>query len=576
MSPQDPPTTIDGRAQAAAAHLRAEAAGRARPAFDPDHTPATPTPAGPRTADPRRPARLALAAAAVVAVVVGGTVWVTGRDDGGTTPAGEVRVDEIRPYLFDPVPDGFELAGVAETDGTQSETWDAGVLAGGPLTTFGPSVDDPRLGVTVMATDLLDSDEDGGAREVEVGGRTALLRQSAELGSTSVLSVPLDGDPQGRHLVVIGRDVDDEVIIAVAEATTTEELTSTVADHAVPDGWERLDVDESGLVASSPLAAARGGVPGRSRMATYLAGGKETTTMLSVAVVGTTEAATFTQRLLLTDSESTTVRGHRAVVGRVGGTTADMPDGTWVVMWPERPGEALTVTGTGVSRDQLLAAAETIQPADDATWAELLESTALGDLLGWQDGTSTEEVGRGTFADGTAWVLRLRTDQVDGDEGETTSEPMLDLTVAVTGDSSSSTETGSSSFSGVGTAIDDDGNPVAGEPTALGSLTTLEQGGRRFASGFTTAAAARVVLVDADGRSLGDAQLVAGAGIHAWVAELTTADGSPAGQPVAVVAYDDDGTELARRDLPTVNDDGSTHYPGDPDSSGSPTTTAGG
>src|SRR5690606_8730533 len=88
-----------------------------------------------------------------------------------------------------------------------------------------------------------------------------------------------------------------------------------------------------------------------------------------------------------------------------GGVTIGWQEG-WVVRWTERPGEMLSLSGLGLTREELLAAAETLQPVDPTRWRELLEATALGDLHVYDGDRPSVEMGRGRFADGTAWVLR--------------------------------------------------------------------------------------------------------------------------------------------------------------------------
>ena len=86
----------------------------------------------------------------------------------------------------------------------------------------------------------------------------------------------------------------------------------------------------------------------------------------------------------------------------------------------------------------------------------------------------------------------------------------------------------------------------------------------KVCNGEVSDAVTKVVLGDRDGKVVAEAELVSGAGIHAWVAEMTPSGGDLARQPVEAVAYDADGNELARRSVPWATGDGSMQFPGDP------------
>ena len=565
---------IDARGRAAASHVRTEASTRPVPTFDPERVTTVPAPTMNET-DPRRPARLLLAAAAVIAVIAAGVVWSTSRGEDGQAPAGQVRSNLIRPYLPEPSPEGMKLAGVADIDGSGTDL--TGTDAeGGPLITYGPAENDPRLGITVMANEM---DLSGGetSETVQIGEQTAVIHDDPATGAT-MLAMALPGQPDGRTLMVIGNDSGRELVIEVAGQATVEGVTASLDVGRLPDGWRQLGTDPGGLAGASPMYAARGGGAGRAHIATFMGPGGEADQMLNVTVAEADESSAFTQRLFLTDSEVTTVRGKTAVVGRLG-SGADGFE-AWTLLWVERPGEAISLVGTGMDRRSLEAIAETLQPVEDARWRELLESTKLGDLLGWQDPGQSQEVARGEFADGTGWVLRLVTYDVVSDEGsgdgESSSEsaegtvgsagdaedveaqPTLELTVALSGSSSSSSEGGSAIASSTGEI----GSET--EPPVFGQLSTTTIDDRTFGTGEVSDAVTKVVLVDRDGKVVAEAELVSGAGIHAWVAEMTPSGGDLARQPVEAVAYDADGNELARRSVPWATGDGSMQFPGDP------------
>ncbi len=580
---------IDARGRAAANQVLTEATTRPVPTFDPERVATVPAPTM-ADGDPRRPARLLLAAAAVIAVVAAGVVWSTSGDGDGQTPAGQVRTNLIRPYLPEPPPEGMKLAGVADIDssGTDLTGTDA---EGGPLLTFGPAGDDPRLGITVMANEMDLSGEDS-PETVQIGEQTAVIQSDPAYGGTTMLAMALPGQPAGRTLMVIGRDVQRELITKVAGATTVDGLEPVVDSEILPDGWSLLSNDPGGLMGASPMAAARGGIGRRAHMASYMSTDADPQSVLSVTVAAADESSTFTQRLFLAESETVTVRGHQGVIGRIGGPETGVEG--WVLLWLERPGEAISITGLGMDRAAVEAAAENLEPVDDARWRELLESTKLGDLLGWQDPEQSQEVARGQFADGTGWVLRLVTyDVISDDAGasgqvssdsessegtgssdepvaDTQPEPILELTVALSGNSSTSSEGGAVSEGPGG-----DGGP--GTEPVFGQLSTTTIEGRTFGAGEVSEAVTRVVLVDRDGNVVAEAELVFGAGVHAWVAEMTPSGGDLARQPVEAVAYDASGNELARRAVPWSTGDGSMQFPGDPGvDPDMPTTTVGG
>jgi hypothetical protein len=242
--------------------------------------------------------------------------------------------------------------------------------------------------------------------------------------------------------------------------------------------------------------------------------------------------------MLVSDVDEVTVRGHQALVARVdpGGGDTD----AWVVSWAERPGEVVRVTGIGISRAETLAVAEGVSAADDAEWADLVEQTLLGDLR--TDLSEMEELGRGRFADGTAWVLRLRP-ATSGPKGE--SSASLDLSVAIAGDGDTS-----SSFSSVGTAIDGPGGETPAPPT-FSATTVRRQAGRAFGAGLLTDRVTVVEVVQADGRTRWLAEIVRANGVVAWVAEI------PA-DATELVARDATGAEVGRETIPQESADGSS------------------
>lgn len=603
---------LDERARPAAADLKARAAGRSVPAFDPERAPTVPlAPATGRTPAMRRPLFGAAAAVAVVALLAGG-LWISTRDSGEETPADQVVSGSIQPYLPTDVPDGMELAaafesGPEELDGSFADDV-------GSLTTFGPAVDDPRVALFASSELTFGSDFDSGStdsgssdsgsglatctaqleagseiesceatsdgaagddrddrddidvEEVEVGDRTGYVRRDGVIPGV-LLEVPVNGDG-GPVVNVFGPDVDLDVLIAIAAATTVEGLDVTVGPEGLPSGWHSLDTDPEGLALISPMAAFLGATGARSTAAYYVDGAAEKT-----MIVNSSErpaSSLHSQRLFLESADTVQVRGHEAIVGRFPtgssnageGVTMSWPEG-WVVRWTERPGEMLSLSGLGLTREELLAAAETLQPVDATRWRELLEATALGDLHPmFHDGRPSVELGRGRFADGTAWVLRYFAGGTDEGGGY---EESVDLEVAVGGGSNTS-----HSYSAVGTAIDGEGNLVETPAPVFRSSSGLEKAGRTFAYGLVRDDVDRIEVRSADGAAIGEVEVVRAEGQVAWVFEATP-------DAATLVAFAADGTELGTDRVPTFGD-GSLDHPGDATSipAAGPTTTAGG
>ncbi len=557
-------TDLDERGRAAAHDLRARAGRRPAPPFDPERAPTVPlatNDSGRPTSPLRQPW---LAAAAIVAVALLATgLWVGTRGDDNDDQADQVISGTIQPYLPTVVPDGMSLAGVAESDGEDpwgsQEGW-------GPLLAFGPVPDDPRIGVTVVR-DGFSAEADGtpSGRAVSVGDRTGYLAEDDALGVPSV-EVPANEEGDGPSLIVFGPGADEETLVKVAAGTTVSGLVATVAPDALPSGWALLYSEPDGLMALSPLATVRGASSAKTMIGFY-------TEPLMERTLGVTSTATkndglvYLQRLAMTSVETTTVRGHTAVLG-TSSTHSDRGElWLWTVRWSERPGEVIAVEGIGMTRDEVIAAAESLEPVEPGRWNELVEATKLGDLQPDRSGDGPSvELGRGQFADGTAWVLRYRS-QATGEDGSISGET-LDLTVALSGDSSSG-----ESSSGFGTAIGEGGEVVEQPPEVFRLVNTTEKVGRAFSAGLVSDDVARVEVRRADGTVVGDAEVIRAEviraeGVVAWVVELTA-------DATTLVAFDADDTELATTEAPRYRND-EFHPVGEPIPGSGPTTTSGG
>lgn len=533
---------LDARAASAAGDLHAAAAARPRPAFDPDRSPAIPVgapPAGDRRALPRR----TLAAVAAVAVlVVGGVIWAAARPDPDDPGPATITTDAPRPFVLGSLPKGFSLAGAAESTGTEESNDGSG---SSPLAIYGPAADEPRLGVAVLGP--FDPDQLGvGAEPVEVDGVQAYSYDGRGFGPRALV-VPIDG----TGVMALAPTLDREALVDVVRGARIDGRSVVLRDGALPAGWSRVGEEPSLVGLVSPVAASRGAM-GAGSFVAYTAGDVSSSgadpaevKLVYVSSLAGDEARLHAPELAASTVRRTTIRGHDAVVGSasvdgVDGSTSTSSFATWI----ERPGELIRLTAVGVADDELVRLAEGVEPIGGEAWRDLVERSQLGDF---DDGRYQEsqgalvEMARGRFDDGTAWVLRVW--PADG-EDPTGPNASVDLQVALGGDSSSG------SFSGTGTAT---GGGVEPAEQALGASTSVQQAGRTFGAGFVGADVDSVVLVGEDGAELGRAQIVTGLGRRAWVAEAV--DGG-----AEVVARAADGTELGRQGF----GDGSAPIPAGP------------
>ena len=504
---------LDRRARTAAADVHTRASARPVPPFEANVLPALPRTMSGTSARSGRSPRPLLAVAAIVVLVVGAAVWVTNRPDRDQGPADQVTTGSNRPFVAgEGLPDGFKVIGAAEIGSASGTT---GLGEGyGPLDVYGPSIEDPRLGVTVVG-------------------------EAAWLGAETT-AVPV-GSRTGQF------EAD-----AIAEHTEVAGTKATVDADALPKGWTLLGSSPYGIADLTPMGALRGASAAKAAIAIYSRDmrGQE---MITIQSEGR-PAGLDVSRLVQTDVEQVDVRGHDATVGRVTGPLVGDGIDAWVVRWEERPGELMTVSGVSLSRDQVMAVANGVQPAEPKAWKDLLHRTQLGELSGEADGSV--QLGRGEFADGTPWILRL----YPGDSGVGRTDS-IDLSVALTGDSSSGS-TGSSSESG--TQIDENGNPVPAAPVTFPTILTMTKGGRVFIAGLVgPPGVTRVELRGPGEVGSMDAAVVTAEGRTGWVAELDQAY-------TEVIAYNSTGQELGRHGVPTVDDHGRMTGPEDP------TTTVGG
>ncbi|MDQ3391442.1 MAG: hypothetical protein M3508_08920 [Actinomycetota bacterium] len=493
---------LDERAASAAADLRAAAARRPIPEFDTEGVRLTRLP----EQSWRRFTRPLVGIAAAVVLLAGaGGWWVAVRDDSApdqtNTPETPTPV-EPRPFVATELPDGMAMR-----KAFADRPADDNASPVGPGTIYGPAETEPGLVVFVVG-EWSSDEEVNGLERIEVDGREAyVVKPSAGGGGTQVI-VPVDGD---RAVFAGGPSLSRDDLVRLATRTIVDDLRATVPDDALPDGWHPLLVepDAGGLI--SPFLFGGGSVNG-SGTVYYMEGGEDFTMLGSVAG---DQARMFAATMFAGQVEEVTIRGHRALVMKY----AETSDSRVVtVIWLEKPGELVGLSGVGLSVGEMLSIAEGVRPVSAAEFTDLVERSKLGGL----DADPADTVGEGQFPDGSRWVLRQGTDG---------STPSPELNVAITDDtggSSSQSSSGSSSGSESG--------------RGLVAVTTVEYEDRTFAAGFVTDDVVAVELRQPDGSVLGNAEVVTGAGHTGWVTELTV----PA---TVAVALDANGNEVGRTTL---------------------------
>lgn len=512
MTDQRELDALDRRAARAAADLRARAGARPRPPFEAEWVDVLPAPP---PVDGRRSRRPLLVAAAAVVLIAGmalGLVARSGDGDGGV--AGPTTTGAFRPFAATELPRGMAVIGAAESPGEQSGPDGDGAI---PVDVYGSDGGAPQLGV-VLSGEL--EPLTAGGETFDLGdGRVATAVDSGLPGSTLQL------DLEGTSALLISPELDPPALARIAGGVSVERGRALLDEAQLPDDWRFLGTEPDLFALFSPLSiSGRTGAPS----AAVLYGPVDGDTS-AMAIVSSTQGDQFrldVLRLVSTEVRSVQVRGHDALLA----TTASADtENLLTVAWLERPGELVRVSGYGLSEDDLLRMAESVEPVEPGAWEAMLREARLGGLVGPDGRPPGEVIGEGTFADGAAWVLRAPTTASEGGD-------FLSLSV----------DTGE----WVGSGGSSGGSVSSGDATVagFGGLNTLDQAGRHFLFGQIGAAVTSVELRRADGSVMVTADLVEGQGIRAWVAELIEPD-------AAVVALDADGGEVDRIE---VSDHGST------------------
>lgn len=563
----DPFRSLDERARAAATDLHARAADHPIPTFDPGHA----VVALPAARPAGRGRMLAVAAVVLVVAAIAGLLVAQSGDDGDDKA--KVISSDPRPFVAKDLPPGFALAGVGEIDATKPRPTEGDVGSMSPLTLYGPSADDPQLGIAAFG----DWEGAVGGEEIDLGGRTAYRYDRQGLGEHAVI-LP----EEGRAIVLVTTEADPGWLDDLAAAVTSDDqLGIDLNGFDLPAGWHELAQLPDLLSLSSPAMTMSPAASGS--YALYLTDGVTVSSSesssgsssesgdpddggqaapdqllpdpatLTVSSTAGAIAEVHATELVAADAEEVTVRGHDALLTRA--TIGDDTAGPWfTVSWLERPGEVLRVSGIGVTEDEVLAAAEGVTPVEPAEWKDLVERTQLGEFDPANAGDPTKtKVGEGRFADGTRWTLTA-----SEPEDPEVSDPSADLSVTI----DDGTSSGESSISGLGAGLD------GSDPTALLTLEVMATGGKTFLSALVGPDVARAELVDADGGRVADGEIVEGGGFRGIVALLGTEERT-------LVLLDADGTELGRIALERPEDADSGSSSSGSSSSGGSSSSSG-
>jgi hypothetical protein len=522
---------LDARAADAARDLQALAAARPVPAAPTAEGLAFADAPAPRTVRP--PRLLAAAAAIVVLAALAAGLWaIAGPDD--DEPASQVGVDSVRPYAVTDLPDGFEVVGASAARPTGG--------GDGSLAVYGPADDDPRIGIVLVDDPTLNDLAGDDTPTFRAGDIESLDLSSLGFAPTMI---SIDAGAGRRSIVAIGREMGREELAGFAAAAleraasnpgSPAELTAT----ELPSGWRNLASLPDGLANAVSTFGLRGG--GTSSHTIAYASPEEDDRAGSVLTVDARlgDRAVQHSTRLFGESEVLDLDGREAVV--TGHADEEVGASFLTVTLRASPTEVVRVTGWGLSRDEVLAAATSVEPITEEALTELVRRSRLGG--GASDGAAVAE---GSLPDGTGWSVSLQ-------DGVTL---MLRVDVEPSGDGSSE---GSSSSWG---------------PDALVRGTTVtEVGGRRFVALLTDPTVARIELraedeppIDLDvERVPAEAELEDGLGYVVFEAtsrELAIAVLDSTGRELAVLPFDDTGFGPETDEVLTEAPTPTTTLPGD-------------
>lgn len=449
---------------------------------------------------------LALAVIAMVVAAVG--VGIVAVDDGDD----ETIVADDGPASLrvapSHMPDGIRLVDVGEGDSSAPPGGPESVTA--MMTTWTSvwgigTASDPfaeaGLGINVLFADGIGIDREQAAEEVgdsgvTIGGAPAEL-QDLENGTRGLSFVPADG----IAVTMSGHGLTDEQLIAAANAVRTEPgSTEPTIDPAVfPAGLELwATIGPTGMLLPRLI-----GEMGSAGTATSWRSddGRQ---VLVGALDHADEAVELVNRFGL---------GPAAVPVAVGGRPGWQSADGLQVLWRPSAGVLVAVMASGLTAEEVLAIAQSVEPVDDDTWASMQATAEANEGGGSDVAVDSSGVPLDSF--------RIEGQRPDGRRYAIYVDPQGMLCETL--------ETGNGATTSCNEALagpqvlHDEGVPVAAYGQA--GPGTVE------------------VRADVDGMGL-SSQIADAEGSRLWYFDLATAGLSSA--PGEAVEYDADGNELRR------------------------------
>jgi hypothetical protein len=320
------------------------------------------------------------------------------------TPA-DLKTETPRKLAPEWLPPGLEVT-YSYNDVELQDPFPSRATIWGPSST-GDDFEGPSLLTTLFAPGIDDSN--GPWRpsgEIEVKGRPAGYRDDdKQLPGMHTVEFEIEPD---RWAMVSSRNLDRDTLVAVAESSSVDGNAVALSADALPDGWRRLHDDDATLFRGRGTPG-----PGASFIGWMTA---DYTKGLGVAVGPGDERRVQAMRAALDDVETVEIRGHRAIAGRMRRVDADV--GTEkltpidVMMWEERPGEVVRITGEGIGLAELQRVAESLREITADEYA------AFGDASRTAGYESLPTVTAGAVPGGTRWRLQARI--VEESAGEVT------------------------------------------------------------------------------------------------------------------------------------------------------------
>jgi hypothetical protein len=240
----------------------------------------------------------------------------------------------------------------------------------------------------------------GNQRTVTVRGVEGL---STEAAADSPIGRSVTWEADGRHVLVASHSLDEDQLLAVAEALTIAEGDVTL--DAAPPGMpvlEQLAAADDYLLANLVVV----GPPVRRSAEAFMVGNETVDydkTFFVVTSAG--DASDLVVVRWVTGADTPTeVRGHPAWAGT--------DDGAQSLVWEESPGVIAMVLANGLTDAELQAAVDSLRPATDDEWDQLPhepvdesvgdpgDESAGGDTAGGEDPVAEDAYLTGNYSDG--------------------------------------------------------------------------------------------------------------------------------------------------------------------------------